>query len=74
MAGLAASNLALASHGDVRLWAAFLAIAPITLKLALGVIQYGLTRRQVITALRREGMLRTPVCDGFEADRPLVTG
>lgn len=54
MAALAIANLALALHGDVRLWGGFLAVAPLALKLTLGVAQYVLTRRSVIRAIRRE--------------------
>jgi len=53
MASLAAANLALAWHGDVRLWGAFLASAPLALKLGLGVVQYVVTRATVIAAVRR---------------------
>ncbi len=54
MAGLALVNLALALHGDVRLWAAVLATAPLGLKLALGVTQYAVTRHTVVLAIRKE--------------------
>ncbi len=47
MFALAAANLALASHGDLRLWAGFLAVAPLTLKAALIVLQYATTRALV---------------------------
>ena len=54
MAGLAVLNLALALHGDVRLWAATLATAPIALKLGLGATQYAVTRSRVLQAIRRQ--------------------
>ncbi len=43
----AAPMFALASHGDLRLWAGFLAVAPLTLKAALIVLQYATTRALV---------------------------
>lgn len=54
MFALAAANLALAAHGDLRLWAGFLAVAPLSLKAGLICVQYATTRlvvrRRVIAA------------------------
>lgn len=44
MFALAAGNVALVAHGDMRLWAACLATAPVAMKVALTAVQYGVTR------------------------------
>lgn len=44
MFALAAANLALVARGDMRLWAVFLAAAPLGLKIALVGVQYATTR------------------------------
>lgn len=57
MFALAVANLALAAHGDMKLWASFLAAAPLGIKLVLVATQYGVTRwmvrRRVIAAMTR---------------------
>ena len=47
MFATAATNLALAIHGDLKLWTAFIAFGPALSKLALFAIQYPLMRLQV---------------------------
>ena len=47
MGAIAAANLALALHGDARLWAAFLAVGPLALKGGLAGVQYMTTRALV---------------------------
>ena len=74
MAGLALANLAFAWRGDMKLWAAFLTTAPLALKLALGVAQYGLTRRQVIIALHRERTGAEPAGEGPKTSDPVFAG
>lgn len=54
MLALGAANLALALHGDARLWAACLAAGPLALKAGLALVQYGVTRHVVVTRHRRE--------------------
>ena len=54
MVTLAVVNFGLALHGDLKLWAAFLAVAPLTLKVGLVAVQYVVTRQRVMAAVRVE--------------------
>ena len=54
MATVAGVNLGLALHGDLKLWAAFLAVGPLVLKLGLTALQYVVTRQHVIAAVRSQ--------------------
>ena len=53
MLALAAADLVLAWRADVRLWAAFLATAPLAVKIGLGALQYVVTRTAVRRSIRR---------------------
>jgi intracellular septation protein A len=52
MALTAALNLALALHGDPKLWGWFIGIFPLASKLVLFAVQYGLMRSLVVRRLR----------------------
>ena len=52
MLSLATANLGFALRGDAALWAAFLAVAPISLKLGLAGVQYVVTRTVVRRRIR----------------------
>ncbi len=64
----AGANLVLAMHGDMATWAAFLAVAPISSKIVLVLLQYGVTRTMVRSRILRQGPahLRSPAAsDGY---------
>ena len=51
-----ALNMAMAVHGDAKLWAWYLGVFPIASKLALLAVQYALTRLIVIRRMRAAGV------------------